>query len=226
MGIGAIVIGNHLPNQYGPPDTRTSPAHSLPRLAQPEEHEEKVGQHLKTTNISGKKGSGFRKDNPAGEEEESCGVCGETRQGTSTMARQVQGPRWRSRRIRLETKQAALDWGRDQEAKVRGHTWNDPKAGQITVGQWIDRWKAKQDVGLSTTDNREYLIGRFIRPYWGARQLNSLTGEEITVWENGLPTAAAVSHRTAKDARRPFEVLLAAERAALLSGRDDEFRRG
>jgi hypothetical protein len=55
VGIGAIVIGNHLPNQYGPPDTRTSPAHSLPRLGQPEEHEEKVGQHLKTTNISGKK---------------------------------------------------------------------------------------------------------------------------------------------------------------------------
>jgi integrase len=169
----------------------------------------------------------------------------------------------------FETKQAALDWGRDQEAKVRGHTWNDPKAGQITVSQWIDRWKATQDVGLSTTDNREYLIGRFIRPYWGARQLNSLTGEEITVWENGLPTAAAVSHRTAKDARSllhtilgdaasarpplipfnpavrprnrgrrtgrrldrspqrawatPLEVLLAAERAALLSGRDDEF---
>jgi hypothetical protein len=101
------------------------------------------------------------------------------------------------------------------------------------------------------------------------RDSSTLTGEEITVWENGLPTAAAVSHRTSKDARSllhtilgdaasarpplipfnpavrprnrgrrtgrrldrspqrawatPFEVLLAAERAALLSGRDDEF---
>jgi hypothetical protein len=169
----------------------------------------------------------------------------------------------------FETKQAALVWGRDQEAKVRAGTWNDPAAGEITVSEWIERWKATQDVGLSTTENREYLIGRFIRPYWGVRQLNSLTGEQITVWENGLPAAAGVSRRTARDARSllhtilgdaasarpplipfnpavrprnrgrrtgrrldrspqrawatPLEVLLAAERAALLSGRDDEF---
>ena len=169
----------------------------------------------------------------------------------------------------FETKQAALVWGRDQEAKVRAGTWNDPAAGEITVSEWIERWKATQDVGLSTTENREYLIGRFIRPYWGVRQLNSLTGEQITVWENGLPAAAGVSRRTASDARSllhtilgdaasarpplipfnpavrprnrgrrtgrrldrspqrawatPLEVLLAAERAALLSGRDDEF---
>ena len=67
----------------------------------------------------------------------------------------------------FETKQAALVWGRDQEAKVRAGTWNDPAAGEITVSEWIERWKATQDVGLSTTENREYLIGRFIRPYWG-----------------------------------------------------------
>ena len=169
----------------------------------------------------------------------------------------------------FETKQAALGWGRDQEAKVRAGTWTDPAAGEITVSEWVDRWKAMQDVGLSTTENREYLIRRFIRPYWGVRQLSSLTGEEITLWENGLPAAARVSRRTAQDARSllhtilgdaaaarpplipsnpavrrrnrgrrtgrrldrspqrtwatPLEVLLIAERAALLTGRDDEF---
>ena len=30
----------------------------------------------------------------------------------------------------FETKQAALVWGRDQEAKVRAGTWNDPAAGE------------------------------------------------------------------------------------------------
>src|SRR5690348_6008160 len=169
----------------------------------------------------------------------------------------------------FETKQAALGWGRDQEAKVRAGTWTDPTAGEITVSEWVDRWKAMQDVGLSTTENREYLIRRFIRPYWGVRQLSSLTGEEITLWENGLPAAAGVSRRTVQDARSllhtilgdaaaarpplipfnpavrrrnrgrrtgrrldrspqrtwatPLEVLLIAERAALLTGRDDEF---
>ena len=169
----------------------------------------------------------------------------------------------------FETKQAALGWGRDQEAKVRAGTWTDPGAGEITVSEWIDRWKALHDVGPSTTANREYRIRRFIRPYWGTRTLNSLTGEEIAGWERNLPAAEGVSRSTAKDARgllhtilgdaaaarpplipfnpavrprnrgrrtgrgldrspqrawaTPLEVLLVAERAALLAGRDDEF---
>ena len=94
----------------------------------------------------------------------------------------------------FETKQAALAWGRDQEAKVRAGTWTDPAAGEITVSEWIDRWKAMQDVGLSTTANREYRIRRFILPYWGNRQLNSLTGEEITVWEHRLPATPSLSN--------------------------------
>jgi integrase len=169
----------------------------------------------------------------------------------------------------FETKQAALGWGRDQEAKVRAGTWTDPAAGEITVSEWIDRWETMQDVGPSTTVNREYRIRRFIQPHWGMRKLNSLTGEEIAVWERKLPAAEGVSRSTAKDARSllrtilgdaaaarpplipfnpavrprnrgrrtgrrldrspqrawatPLEVLLVAERAALLAGRDDEF---
>jgi Phage integrase, N-terminal SAM-like domain len=169
----------------------------------------------------------------------------------------------------FETKQAALAWGRDQEAKVRSGTWTDPGAGDTTVSEWIDRWKAMHDVGPSTTANREYRIRRFIRPYWGKRTLNSLTGEEIAIWERKLPATEGVSRSTAKDARSllhtilgdaassrpplipfnpavrprnrgrrtgrgldrnpqrawatPLEVLLVAERAALLAGRGDEF---
>jgi len=171
----------------------------------------------------------------------------------------------------FETKQAALDWGRDQEGKVRAGTWIDPSAGEITVDQWIDRWEATQDVGLSTKANREYRIRRFIRPHWGKRMLNSLTSEEITAWEQKLPAVEGISRSTASDARSllhtilgdaaaakpplipfnpavrprnrgrrtgrrldrtpqrawatPLEVLLVAERAALLDGRDDEFTR-
>ncbi len=185
------------------------------------------------------------------------------------MACQVQGPGRRSQPVGFRDQGGRTQLGRDQEARVRTGAWADPAAGEITVTEWIDRWNAVQDVGLSTAYNREYLIRRFLRPYWGARQLNSLTGEEITVWENDLPAAARVSRRTARDARSllhtilgdaaagrpalipfnpairprnrgrrtgraldrslqrawatPLEVLLAAERAALLAGRDDEF---
>ena len=101
----------------------------------------------------------------------------------------------------FETKQAALTWGRDQEAKVRAGTWIDPGAGAITVSEWIDRWQAMQDVGLSTVANREYRIRRFILPYWGKRKLNSLTGEDIIVWERKLHDVEGMSRSTAKDAR-------------------------
>ena len=170
----------------------------------------------------------------------------------------------------FETKQAALAWGRDQEAKVRAGTWTDPGAGAITVSEWIGRWQAMQDVGPSTVANREYRIRRFILPYWGKRKLNSLTGEDIAAWEHKLHDVEGMSRSTAKDARgllhtilgdaaaakpplipfnpavrprnrgrrtgrrlldrsaqrawaTPLDVLLVAERAALLAGRDDEF---
>lgn len=169
----------------------------------------------------------------------------------------------------FETKKAALGWGRDQEAKIRAGTWTDPSAGEITVSEWIDRWLPMQDVGLSTQEHRGWLLRKFIRPYWGARQLSSLTGEEITIWENGIPVTAGLSRTTARHARSllhtilgdaaaarpplipfnpavrprnrgrktgrrldrapqrvwatPLEVLLTAERASLLTGRDDEF---
>jgi len=169
----------------------------------------------------------------------------------------------------FETKAAALTWGRDQEARIREGRWTDPGAGKITVSEWIDRWLAMQDVGVSTQDNREYLIRRFIRPAWGASVLNSLSTEEITRWENGLSARTGISQRTARAARTllgtilgdaaamkpplipynpalrprnrgrktgrrlqhapqhvwatPLQALLLAERAALLSGRDDDF---
>ena len=169
----------------------------------------------------------------------------------------------------FETKAAALAWGRDQEARIREARWTDPNMGKITVGEWIERWLAMQDVGVSTVDNREYLIRRFIRPAWGASALNSVSTEGITRWENALPARTGISQRTARAARTllgtilgdaaaarpplipynpalrprnrgrrtgrrlerapqpawatPLQALLLAERAALLSGRDDDF---
>ena len=169
----------------------------------------------------------------------------------------------------FRTKAAALEWGRDQEARMREGRWNDPNAGNITVSEWIERWLAMQDVGVSTVENREYLIRRFLRPAWGASVLHSLSTEAITKWENSIPARTGVSRRVARDARSllctilgdaaaakpplipynpalrprnrgrrtgrklerapqrvwatPLQALLVAERAALLTGRDDDF---
>jgi integrase len=169
----------------------------------------------------------------------------------------------------FETKAAALNWGRDQEARIREGRWTDPNTGKLTVSEWIERWLALQDVGISTVDSREYLIRRFIRPAWGDTALSDLSTEEITKWERALPSQEGITSRTARAARTllgtmlgdaastkpplipynpalrprnrgrrtgrrlqrapqriwatPLQVLLIAERAALLTRRDEEF---
>jgi hypothetical protein len=87
------------------------------------------------------------------------------------------------------------------EARIREGRWTDPDAGKTTVSEWIDRWLAIQDVGVSTEYNRDYLIRRFIRPAWGATELSALSTEEITKWENAIPATTGVSVRTARAAR-------------------------
>jgi hypothetical protein len=114
------------------------------------------------------------------------------------------------------TKAAALAWGRDQEAKIRSGQWTD-RAGKITVNEWIDRWLAMQDVGISTADNRAYLIRRFLQPAWGTSELKSLTTEAITRWENGLPrnrgrrTGRRLERTPQRAWATPLETLLLAE---------------
>jgi hypothetical protein len=169
----------------------------------------------------------------------------------------------------FETKVAALNWGRDQEARIREGRWTDPNAGRLTVSEWIERWLAVQDVGMSTVDSREYLIRRFIRPAWGDTALSDLSTEKITKWQKALPAGEGITPPTARAARTllgtilgdaastrpplipcnpalrprnrgrrtgrrlqrapqrtwatPLQVLLIAERAALLTGRDEDF---
>ena len=114
----------------------------------------------------------------------------------------------------FETKAAALTWGRDQEARIREGRWTDPNAGKITVSDWIDRWMPLQDVGISTVETREYLIRRFIRPSFGTCELGSLTTEDITRWENSIPTRTGVSRRVARDARAVLCTMLGDAAAA------------
>ena len=169
----------------------------------------------------------------------------------------------------FETKAAALTWGRDQEARIREGRWTDPNAGKLTVGEWIDRWLAIQDVGISTVDNREYLSGassarpgtkrhctRSAPRRSPAGRTPSPPGQESPGGRHGRPAPCSApswatrpppGRRSSPTTRRsalvtaaagpgagssvspqrvwatPLEALLIAERAALLSGRDEDF---
>lgn len=119
----------------------------------------------------------------------------------------------------FETKKQALTWGRGQEAKISSGNWTDPSAGKSLASTWIERWLKAQDVGLSTVDNRDYLIRRFIKPQWGHRELGSIGSEEINSWEKAIPAKYGVSRRTAASARSLLGTILGdavAERPPLL----------
>lgn len=122
--------------------------------------------------------------------------------------------RWRSPSGVLESKngftskRAAENHARDQEAAIRGGTYVDHRAGQITLSEWVNIWFPAQDLEPSTLSNYRYLIEVLILPVFGDRALTSLTAEEIAIWEQGN-VARGYSRRTAQDARSTLGTVLA-----------------
>ena len=166
------------------------------------------------------------------------------------------------------TEKAALQHGRDQKAAIRSDTYVDPRAGQITLTDWVNEWYPAQDLEPITLVNYKYAIESFILPEFGHRALKEITPEEVGKWEKNI-VANGWAPRTARDARTtltviygdaiprhvkvnpaqrkrgkgrkgrrrierieqqtekiwptPLEVLLVAERVAVLTGRDEDF---
>src|SRR5260370_322942 len=40
----------------------------------------------------------------------------------------------------FKTRKAAENYGRDQEAAIRNHTYVDPRAGQLSLTDWVNQW--------------------------------------------------------------------------------------
>jgi integrase len=121
--------------------------------------------------------------------------------------------RWRDPDGTLESKpgfvdrKAALEYGRDQEAAIRNHTYVDPRKGQLTVAEWTNQWFPALDLEPATLDSYRYMIEVHILPAFGDRTLASLTTEEIATWEAGV-AASGLSRRTAREARSTLANLL------------------
>jgi integrase len=114
--------------------------------------------------------------------------------------------RWRGPDGTLESKpgftsrKAAEDYGRDQEAAIRNNTYVDPRAGQITLTEWVNMWFPAQDLELNTLTTYKYQIEVLILPEFGDRSLRSLEAYEIAAWEKRL-IAQGYKKSTTRDAR-------------------------
>ncbi|MEW2353069.1 site-specific integrase [Spirillospora sp. NPDC029432] len=104
----------------------------------------------------------------------------------------------------FQKKTDAENYGRDQEAAIRNNSYVDPRAGKITVTEWVNLWFPALDLEPNTLDNYRYFIEVHILPAFGDRELRSLEREEIATWEKRL----RLSRRTAREARSTFTNLL------------------
>lgn len=121
------------------------------------------------------------------------------------------GPAGRIERMSgFVTKKAAAQYANDQEAAIRAGRYVDPRAGQITLHEWVNTWYPAQDLELSTMETYASLLENIVLPEFGDRSLASLTAEEIAAWEKQLVTSKRCSARTAKDARSVLGTVLAA----------------
>ena len=108
----------------------------------------------------------------------------------------------------FRTRKAAENYGRDQEAAIRNHTYVDPRAGQLSLTDWVNRWYPALDLEPTTLSNYRYQIEVNILPEFGHRSLASLTPEEIAAWEMRLTNEGGYAHRTARDARSTLATIL------------------
>ena len=124
--------------------------------------------------------------------------------------------RWRGPDGTLESKTGfrkrkdAEDYGRDQEAAIRNNTYVDPRAGRITLTEWVNRWFPALDLELNTLSTYRYTIEVHILPAFGDRSLRSLElePEAIALWEKQI-VARGYTRRTAREARSTLTTILA-----------------
>jgi integrase len=121
--------------------------------------------------------------------------------------------RWRGPDGTLESKPGfqrrkdAEDYARDQEAAIRNNTYVDPRAGRITLTEWVNQWYPALDLEPTTLSNYRYRIEVLILPKLGNRALNDLNTEQIATWEMDL-VQEGYARRTAQDARSTLITIL------------------
>jgi Phage integrase, N-terminal SAM-like domain len=97
----------------------------------------------------------------------------------------------------FHTRKAAENYGRDQEAAIRANTYVDPRAGKITLTEWVNQWYPALDLEPTTLSNYRYQIEVHILPTFGNRALASITAEEVSTWKRQIAASGTPSAQPA-----------------------------
>jgi len=110
----------------------------------------------------------------------------------------------------FQRRKDAEDYARDQEAAIRNNTYVDPRAGQLTLTEWVNIWFPAQDLELNTLSTYKYTIEVHILPAFGEWALRALElqPEAIALWEKQI-VARGYTRRTARESRSTLATILA-----------------
>lgn len=96
------------------------------------------------------------------------------------------------RRTRMfPLKGEALTWAEELEATWRRDRNHDPAAGEMRVGEWIEKWLAARIVEDNTASKNATHLNRYILPAWKDWPLNSVDRLEVGAWIKRMQKAGA-----------------------------------
>ncbi|MET8985942.1 hypothetical protein ABZW49_10875 [Nonomuraea wenchangensis] len=106
------------------------------------------------------------------------------------------------------TREAAENYGDEQEADIRRNLWRDPRAGDITLTDWVNRWYPAQHLEETTLDAYRWHIEVHILPAFGEHTLRTLNALDIAAWELSLWRNGVCGQSSAASARTLLHTIL------------------
>lgn len=93
-------------------------------------------------------------------------------------------------------KKVVREWAAEQEARFSAGETRNPRAGEITVTIWRDRWTAGRVIDTPTTKKNDSLWRTHVGPKWGAWPMASIQREQA--WVGELMRADVVGTRASR----------------------------
>jgi len=85
------------------------------------------------------------------------------------------------------TKPAGQRWLDEQTAALVTGTHLSPKAGSITLGEYVSEWQSRRTWAPSTTERIERELRIHILPTFGPRRIESIQRAHVAIWAKALP---------------------------------------
>jgi integrase len=107
----------------------------------------------------------------------------------------VRGPDGRKYTKTDPLKKVVRTWGTGQEAKFGQGDIRDPRAGDITVGEWHRRYVAASGVEAITGAKNASLWATHCRPRWAGWRMSAITRMEAAGWVAELKVTRRARHQ-------------------------------